>query len=108
MGIAILSGTIESLDSSKRSLFNGYPKWEVHTPGTLTPTSTTPDPSVPSRFLACVGRESTAERLIKTFGAIGELGKKVEVFASRNIEAVQQADVVLLGYVFSKEMFVCW
>ena len=96
MGIAILSGMIESLDHSKRSLANGYPKWEVHTPGTLTPTANTPDPSVPSRFLACVSRESTAERLVKTLAAIGELGKSVEVFASRNVEAVQQADVVLL------------
>lgn len=100
MGIAILSGIVESLDDSKRSLSNGYPKWEVHTPGTLTPTASTPDPSVPSRFLACVSRESTAEKLVKILGAVGELGKNIEVFASRNIEAVQQADVVLLWYVF--------
>jgi len=95
MGIAVLSGVIESLNASKRSLFNGYPKWEVHTPGTLTPTGT-PDASIPSRFLACVSRETTAAKLVQVFGEIGELGKTVEVFASRNVEAVTQADVVLL------------
>lgn len=96
MGIAITSGVIESLDAAKRSLSNGFPKWEVHTPGTLTPTAETPDSSVPSRFLACVSRESTAERLVKVFAKIGSLGSKVEVLASRNVEAVRQSDVVIL------------
>ncbi|KXN82587.1 Pyrroline-5-carboxylate reductase [Leucoagaricus sp. SymC.cos] len=96
MGIAITSGIIESLDAAKRSFSKGFPKWEVHTPGTLTPTTGTPDPSVPSRFLACVSRESTAQRLAKIFENVGELGSKVEVLASRNVEAVRQADVILL------------
>jgi pyrroline-5-carboxylate reductase len=96
MGIAITSGIIESLDAAKRSLSNGFPKWEVHTPGTLTPTTSTPDPTVPSRFIACVSRESTAERLVKVFANLDELGSKVQVLASRNVEAARQADVVLL------------
>jgi len=93
MGIAITSGMIESLDTAKRSLSNGAPKWEVHTPGTLTP-SGTPDPSMPSRFLACVKRESTAQRLVNVFATNGS--DKVEVYASKNVQAVTQSDVVLL------------
>lgn len=98
MGIAILSGVLESLDAANRSLFNGLPKWEVHTPGTLTPTGT-PDASVPTRFLACVNRESTAQKLVNVFAGVGDLAGKVEVVASKNVEAVRQADVVLLWCV---------
>lgn len=95
MGIAIASGIIESLDATKRSISNGFPKWEVHTPGTLTP-SGTPDPSTPSRFFACVKRESTAQRLVKVFASSGGPETKVVVYASKNVQAVSQSDVVLL------------
>jgi len=103
MGIAIASGIIESLDATKRSISNGFPKWEVHTPGTLTP-SGTPDPSTPSRFFACVKRESTAQRLVKVFASSGGPETKVVVYASKNVQAVSQSDVVLLWYVFDG----CW
>jgi len=93
MGIAITCGMLESLDTAKRALSNGAPKWEVHTPGTLTP-SGTPDPSMPSRFLACVKRESSARGLVNLFATTGS--DKVEVYASRNVQAVTQSSVVLL------------
>ncbi|KAF8911081.1 pyrroline-5-carboxylate reductase [Gymnopilus junonius] len=91
MGIAILSGVIDSLHTS--SLSNGFQKWELHTPGTLTPI---PDATVPSQFTACVSREESAQKLRKIFGALGELGQSVEVLASKNLDAVKTADVVIL------------
>ncbi|KAJ6630622.1 pyrroline-5-carboxylate reductase [Mycena sp. CBHHK59/15] len=95
MGIAILSGVIDSLDSSNSRTGRAASKWESHTPGTLTPVGP-PDASVPDRFIACVGREESANKLRSIFGALGALGAGVEVVASRNLEAVQKADVVLL------------
>ncbi|KAF8631449.1 hypothetical protein AX17_005126 [Amanita inopinata Kibby_2008] len=96
MGIAVLSGVIESLNSaSATTTLSGFHKWESHTPGTLTPVGP-PDATVPSRFIACVDREESANRLRSVFGALGILGEGVEVLASRNLEAVQKADVVLL------------
>ena len=108
MGIAVLSGVIDSLGSAATKLAkaNGAtdngdttpPKWESHTPGTTTPTGHE-DTSVPSRFIACVNREESARNLEKTFASLGPLGETVEVFAGRNLAAVQRADVVLLWYV---------
>lgn len=98
MGIAVLSGIVASLDSTLASAQKVHPKWESHTPGTTTPTGP-PDASVPSRFIACVSREESASKLRTIFGSLGALGQTVEVVASQNLEAVQQADVVLLWYV---------
>lgn len=97
MGIAVLSGVIDSLDTTS-TFRDSFPKWESHTPGTLTPVRSLDDPdnSIPSRFLACVSREETARKLKKIFGDLGQLGSAVEVFASNNVESVQRADVVLL------------
>jgi pyrroline-5-carboxylate reductase len=115
MGISIISGVIASLESSSSSSKainkQHLKKWESHTPGTSTPTIASPspstesafslfppieDPSIPTRFLACVSRESTSQNLGKVFGAIGPLGASVEVFTSANVEAASQADVILL------------
>ena len=95
MGIAVLSGTLASLQSN-----SSIPrqKWENHTSGTTTPTQSS-DPSLPSRFLACVNREDSIKRLQKQFCTLGAMGETVEIFAHRNIEAVKQADVVLLWCV---------
>lgn len=99
MGIAVLSGVVDSLDYFSR---NGMPglskKWESHTPGTLTP-ELDDHPSTPSRFIACVSREESAVKLRGIFGGLGRLGKTVEVLAGRNLQAVQEADVVLLWCV---------
>ncbi|KAJ7905359.1 pyrroline-5-carboxylate reductase [Mycena olivaceomarginata] len=91
MGIAVLSGVIESLEPTT---IHGA-KWESHTPGTLTPTGP-PDASVPTRFVACVSREESAARLRTTFAALGPRGAAVDVHAAQNLAAVQTADVVLL------------
>ena len=67
MGIAILSGVIDSLDTLSK-FRDDFPKWESHTPGTLTPVQSLDDHSdnsIPSRFLACVSREDTARKLKK-------------------------------------------
>ncbi|EAU88098.1 pyrroline-5-carboxylate reductase [Coprinopsis cinerea okayama7 len=100
MGIAVLSGVIASLDSAKGvSQANGVKpqKWEIHTPGTVTPTAETPDPTIPKKFIACVNRESSAKKLAETFSALGPRGQSVEVVAKQNLESVQRSDVVLLG-----------
>jgi hypothetical protein len=105
MGIAILSGVVASLDPS-----HAFPKWESHTPGTLTP-SDSPDATVPSRFIACVNREESAAKLRTIFTNLQ--GRSVEVFVSQNLQAIQQADVVLLWYavlcswISSLTVFVC-
>jgi pyrroline-5-carboxylate reductase len=123
MGISIISGVIASLESSSSHLSSlmavdkqHLKKWESHTPGTSTPTiappsqSTEPkmphfppieDPSIPTRFLACVSRESSAQNLGRIFGVIGPLGASVEVFTRANVEAATQADVILLWCTLS-------
>jgi pyrroline-5-carboxylate reductase len=91
MGIAILSGVIASMESSSTAPQFPKLKWESHTPGTSTPVSS--DPSLPGRFIACVNRRETAERLKGTFAS---LGQPVEVVAGDNLRAVQEADVIIL------------
>jgi pyrroline-5-carboxylate reductase len=96
-------------------------KWESHTPGTSTPKLRTPDTSspgspvngagrtalsqflppipdktIPTRFLACVHRQATAQKLKQVFEAIGPIGSCVEIYQNANIEAVKQSNVVLL------------
>jgi pyrroline-5-carboxylate reductase len=99
MGIAVLSGVIDSLDLPSR-LANSHEKWESHTPGTLTPVpSGSPnDKTFPSRFLACVKREQSAIELRNIFASnpTNVLAKTIEVFVSQNVRAVEQSDVVLL------------
>ncbi|KAG6821065.1 hypothetical protein H0H93_007224 [Arthromyces matolae] len=95
MGIAVLSGVIDSLDLTSKLLKDSHLKWESHTPGTLTPTGP-PDSTVPSRYIACVNRTETASKLRNIFGSLGALGSSVEVVAGQNVPSVQKADVVLL------------
>ena len=99
MGIAVLSGVIESIKSAASiQKPHGAPKWESHTPGTVTPTG--PPDNIPSRFLACVSREETANKLRASLGPLCPLGMSFEVFSSQNVKAVQQADIILLWYKF--------
>lgn len=96
MGVAVLAGVVDSLDVPSRmahTLANN--KWESHTPGTLTPTEA-PDSSTPTRFIACVSRETTAIKLRSTFNSLGSLAQTIHVVASQNLASVQQSDVVLL------------
>ncbi|KAF8831382.1 hypothetical protein HHX47_DHR1000382 [Lentinula edodes] len=94
MGIAIISGVIDSLDVS-RIPYN-LEKWESHTPGTLTPTGSPSDQTSPSRFLACVQREVSAVKLKGVFASMGVLAQNIEIFVSQNVQAAQQSDVVIL------------
>jgi pyrroline-5-carboxylate reductase len=94
MGIAITSGVLASLHSQSplHGLKSGQPKWESHTSGTSTPTvADNNDPTLPSRFIACVQREESAQRLQEEF-----YGKAVQVTVKDNVWAVQESDVVLL------------
>jgi len=95
IGVAVLSGVIDSLYSATKPAENGFQKWDSHTPGTLTPTGL-PDGTVPSRFLACVSREESAKKLRRVFDALGELGQSVEILTGGNVDGVKNADVVLL------------
>jgi len=111
MGIAIISGVIASLESSSSKLMHSHSikpnsnhnKRESHTPGTSTPTihetisdSSIDDPTIPTRFIACVSRGSTVTKLKGVFSNLGQMGEKVEIYQGRNVEAVKQANVVLL------------
>jgi pyrroline-5-carboxylate reductase len=95
MGVAVLSGVVDSFYCATKPLENGFQKWDSHRPGALTPTGL-PNATVPSRFLACVSREESAKKLRRVFDALGELGQTVEILAGRNIDGVKNADVVLL------------
>ena len=103
MGIAITSGVLASLHSQSHQsplhgLKSSQPKWESHTPGTSTPTiAEGDDPTLPSRFIACVQREESAGRLREKFRAVLG-GGAIEVTVGENVWALQQSDVVLLWY----------
>ncbi|EGN95368.1 hypothetical protein SERLA73DRAFT_186293 [Serpula lacrymans var. lacrymans S7.3] len=95
MGIAIISGVIDSLQSKDRA--RSFPKWESHTPGTSTPAvDIESDPSLPSYFIACVTREESARKLGHTFAALGGFGSQVQILVSENVQAAQHADVIIL------------
>lgn len=99
MGVAILSGVLASLDA-KAALPSQNPKWESHTPGTLTPRgSEFEDESLPSRFIACVSRQQSANRLENLSLTAHACGYNMEVLVSQNVDAVQVADVILLWCV---------
>ena len=97
MGVAVLSGVIASLDASREPQY-AAPKWESHTPGTVTPAlqHSDVDITLPSKFIACVSREESAKRLRSLFFSLGGLGPSVEVCVASNVSAVEKADVVLL------------
>jgi pyrroline-5-carboxylate reductase len=83
MGTALLSGVLSSMESRLSG----------------TPADGTPDESIPSKFIACVGQEESVARLKDAFSAFRILGNKVSIVAADNTEAVKKADVVLLWYV---------
>jgi len=99
MGIAITSGVLASLhsQSTPHGLNSGQlAKWESHTPGTSTPiVADGDDPTLPSRFIACVQREESARSLRERFRAVIG-GDAIKVTVGANVSAVQQSDVVLL------------
>ena len=106
LGVAVLSGTIASLEqlashaqldlNSVLSHTNGVKKWEHHTSGTTTPIGA-PDASLPSRFIACVNREESVHNLVKVFHGKGGLSDAIEIVSGENVESVREADVIVLA-----------
>lgn len=102
MGIAILSGVLTSLEARLQS---PHPTGQREpASGISTPTASmfldAPDETLPSRFIATVGREETGRKLKKTFAAMGRVGEQVEVRAGEgNVEAAKEADVIIIWYV---------
>ena len=87
MGIAITSGVIASLSSAQT------PDDEAP-PGCATSDSPSKlDSSIPSRFVVTCTRDSTARKLSQD---LGRLGHSIEVIQNGNVEAVKNADVILL------------
>lgn len=100
MGVAILSGVLSSLESRLASPPHANGSAEPAS-GISTPTASifldAPDETLPSKFIATVGREETGRKLKKVFGAMGRIGEEVEVRAGKgNVGAVQEADVILI------------
>lgn len=104
MGIAILSGVFTSLQT--RPADPQTPMEPVS--GFSTPTQSfslsAPEASLPSGFIATVGREETVRKLSKTLNAMdyvqsgraGKEGIKVLAGPESNLEAVRKSDVILL------------
>nr|XP_019049677.1 pyrroline-5-carboxylate reductase [Kwoniella bestiolae CBS 10118]OCF28607.1 pyrroline-5-carboxylate reductase [Kwoniella bestiolae CBS 10118] len=103
MGVAILSGVLSSLEARLSSSITQKPhSGDTEPPsGISTPTASqfldAPEESLPSKFIATVGREETGRKLKKTFEGMGRFGSEVEVRAGQgNVEVVREADVVLV------------
>lgn len=104
MGIAILSGVFTSLQS--RPLTPQTPREPES--GFSTPTQSfslsAPEASLPSGFIATVGREETVRKLSKTMdgmdyvksGRAGSSGVRVLSGSESNLTAVRSSDVILL------------
>lgn len=101
MGIAILSGVLDSL--AARNEQGGPVQRTPAASGTTTPVTSyltlTAEASIPSRFIACVNRVESVRRLKKTFKDLGGLAEQVEVLSGENLRAVQESDVILLWCV---------
>ena len=89
MGIAILSGILNSLSSIDSSPSPSG----TSTPGVLNDSDDIP-PRIPSRFIACVTRDASAKR-VKT--ALSYHLSSVTILQNRNLKGVQEADIILLG-----------
>jgi pyrroline-5-carboxylate reductase len=101
MGVAILSGVLTSLDTRSRTPHQSIgPSSGISTP-TNSQFLDAPDDSLPSRFIATVGREETGRKLKKIFSGMGGLGGEVEVVAGDgNVKAVTDGDVILVWCVY--------
>jgi pyrroline-5-carboxylate reductase len=106
MGVAILSGVLKSLETRLSAPLKSNLDGAREPPsGLSTPTASqfldAPDDVLPSKFITTVGREETVRKLSKVFKAMGRLGEAVEVRGGQgvNVQAVEEADVVLVWYV---------
>lgn len=89
MGIAILSGILSSLadtiDAQGATVTSSRS-------GTDTPSEEIP-PRLPSHFIACVRRTESARRIS---AALDTYSARVTTLLNKNLEGVQEADVILL------------
>lgn len=93
-GVAVISGVLDSLTSPK------FDNQSVSVSGTSTPNeslASLSDASLPDRFIATVSRDESVRKLRKLW-ADHPLANKMTVTNEGNVQAVQQADVVLLWY----------
>ena len=89
MGIAILSGIFAALDSLQSSSHT------KSSSGTSTPASSVDLPArLPSRFIACVRRPQSAQRIKSS---LSPNRSSLTILENENLRGVQDADVVLLG-----------
>lgn len=88
MGTAILSGVLDF----QLSMENGHISKDVA--ATSHHGESFERVPLPKKYIATVGRDSTAKRLTSTFSEAGH--SNVEVFQQRNVEAVRRSDIVLL------------
>ena len=88
MGTAILSGVLDF----QLSMENGDTSKDLA--ATSQPGESFERVPLPKKYIATVGRDSTAKRLASTFSEAGH--SNVEVFQQRNVEAVRRSDIVLL------------
>lgn len=102
MGIAILSGVLQSLEERLSAYPNGRATPGEPASGISTPKASlfldAPEETLPKRFVATVGREETARKLRKTFAGINSLGENVDVRfgAGANVSAVKESDVIII------------
>lgn len=87
MGIAITSGIMSHLEERSTGLPSVPPS------GTSTPMEEYPQ-RLPSQFIACVRRESSAKRVRQS---LAEHKVPLNVYVNENVKAVQQGDVIILG-----------
>lgn len=97
MGVAILSGVIESLqklkDSQPSESARQAPALDDSYPDAQMPLGD----STPNRFITCVSRPESARKLKKRWLDLGR--EDIEVRVSDNVRGVAECDVILLGYV---------
>ncbi|EGF97382.1 uncharacterized protein MELLADRAFT_73736 [Melampsora larici-populina 98AG31] len=89
MGIAIVSGVLESLhqvDSITKSSSSS---------GDSTPIPSEDPDTKPHRFITCVTRSESAKKLKKQWQSLGH--EDVEVRINENVKSIQESDVVLLS-----------
>ncbi|KAE9400730.1 hypothetical protein BT96DRAFT_992646 [Gymnopus androsaceus JB14] len=81
--VVALSDIVDSLDIPSRLSNGNREKWESHTPGTLTPTGSPDDKTVPSRFIACVKREESTVKLKGIFASMGVMARISKLLCPR-------------------------
>ena len=94
MGVAILSGVIESLKKPKNT--QGTSSLPPTPSAECYPDVDAPEgDSIPKRFITCVSRPESARKLKKRWVELGR--EDIEVRVADNVGGVAECDVILLG-----------